>query len=96
VPLLGETRRRGYRVYRGGAERALHLLRDEADPRPKNLVNPDSTHPKSALIARSPDAERMRRHRERRRDGLRCLVVELRETEIDVLVQRGLLNAGAR
>jgi hypothetical protein len=31
-------------------------------------------------------AERMRRHRQRRRDGLRCLVIELRETEIDVLL----------
>ena len=44
----------------------------------------------------SPAAERMRRHRQRRRDGLRCLVVELRETEIDVLVQKGLLQADAR
>jgi hypothetical protein len=42
---------------------------------------------------RSPAAERMRRHRQRRRDGLRCLVIELRETEIDVLVQKGLLKA---
>ena len=37
-------------------------------------------------------AERMRRHRERRRDGLRCLTIELRETEIDALIQRGLLD----
>ena len=44
----------------------------------------------------SPAAERMRRHRERRRDGLRCLMIELRETEIDVLVQKGLLNADTR
>jgi hypothetical protein len=44
----------------------------------------------------SPAAERMRRHRQRRRDGLRCLVIELRETEIDVLVQKGLLKADAR
>jgi len=44
----------------------------------------------------SPAAERMRRHRQRQRDGLRCLVVELRETEIDVLVQKGLLKADAR
>jgi hypothetical protein len=35
---------------------------------------------------RSPAAERMRRHRERRRDGLRCLTIELRETEIDALI----------
>jgi hypothetical protein len=44
----------------------------------------------------SPAAERMRRHRERRRDGLRCVTIELRETEIDVLIQKGLLNADAR
>jgi hypothetical protein len=44
----------------------------------------------------SPAAERMRRHRQRRRNGLRCLVVELRETEIDVLVRKGLLNIHAR
>src|SRR5271167_5025708 len=47
-------------------------------------------------IARSPAAERMRRHRERRRDGLRCLVIELRETEIDALIRRGLLNNETR
>jgi hypothetical protein len=28
----------------------------------------------------------MRRHRKRRREGLRCLTVELRDSEIDVLV----------
>jgi hypothetical protein len=38
----------------------------------------------------------MRRHRERRRDGLRCLTIELRETEIDVLVRKGMLKADAR
>jgi hypothetical protein len=42
----------------------------------------------------SPAASRMRRHRQRRRDGLRCLVVELRETEIDALILRELLNPG--
>jgi hypothetical protein len=47
-------------------------------------------------LHRSPAAERMRRHRERRREGLRCLAIELRETEIDVLVQKGLLKADAR
>jgi hypothetical protein len=44
----------------------------------------------------SPAAERMRRHRERRRDGLRCLTIELRETEIDALVSKQLLKADAR
>jgi hypothetical protein len=47
-------------------------------------------------LHRSPAAERMRRHRERRREGLRCVTIELRETEIDVLVQKGLLKADAR
>jgi hypothetical protein len=45
----------------------------------------------------SPDisaaAERMRLHRERRRKGLRCLSIELRESEIVALVRRGLLTA---
>jgi hypothetical protein len=36
----------------------------------------------------SPAAERMRRHRDRRRDGLRCLTIELRETERDALIRR--------
>jgi hypothetical protein len=47
-------------------------------------------------ISRSPAAARMRRHRERRRQGLRCLIIELRETEIDVLVGKGLLSSETR
>ena len=46
--------------------------------------------------ARSPAAERMRRHRQRRQDGLRCLIIELRETEIDELVRRKLLKPETR
>lgn len=46
--------------------------------------------------ASSPAAARMRRHRERRRDGLRCLRIELRETEIDALISMGLLKAETR
>ena len=37
-----------------------------------------------------------RRHRERRRDGLRCLTIELRETEVDVLIRKGMLKPDAR
>ena len=44
----------------------------------------------------TPAAERMRRHRERRREGMRCLLVELHETEIDVLVKRRLLKQETR
>ena len=41
-------------------------------------------------------AERMRRHRQRRRNGLRCFTVELRATEIETLICKGLLNWEAR
>jgi hypothetical protein len=46
--------------------------------------------------ARTAAAERMRRHRQRRRDGLRCLIIELRETEVDALIRKGLLPADNR
>jgi hypothetical protein len=49
--------------------------------------------PTSTPAPRSAVAERMRRHRERRRDGLRCVTIELRETEIDALVRNGFLKA---
>jgi hypothetical protein len=49
-----------------------------------------------APTAPSTAAARMRLHRERRRHGLRCLMIELRETEIDVLVAKGLLNSEMR
>jgi hypothetical protein len=38
----------------------------------------------------------MRRHRERRRQRLRCVTVELRDSEITALVRRGLLHPAAR
>jgi hypothetical protein len=44
----------------------------------------------------SSGAERMRRHRDRRRKGLRCVTIELRETEIDVLIRRGRLAGDSR
>jgi hypothetical protein len=44
----------------------------------------------------SAAAHRMRRHRERRRDGLRCMTIELRETEITALIRKGLLKEDAR
>jgi hypothetical protein len=47
--------------------------------------------PSAEPAPRSPAAERMRRHRQRRRDGLRCFMIELRETEIDALIRNGLL-----
>jgi hypothetical protein len=52
--------------------------------------------PTTEPVTRTAAAERMRRHRQRRRDGLRCLVIELRETEIDVLIRKGLLKPETR
>ena len=54
-------------------------------------MNGDSPH-----IERSLAADRMRRHRKRRLDGMRCFTVELRETEIDALIRKGLLPADQR
>jgi len=48
------------------------------------------------IASPTPAAERMLRHRERRREGMRCLWIELRDMEIDALVQRGLLKAETR
>jgi SOS response regulatory protein OraA/RecX len=53
---------------------------------------PDATTLKEC----SPAAERMRRHRQRRTKGLRCLMVELREAEIDALIRLGLLPRDSR
>jgi hypothetical protein len=40
----------------------------------------------------SSAARRMRLHRERRRKGLRCLTIELREAEIDAFINRKRLS----
>jgi hypothetical protein len=47
-------------------------------------------------IAQSPSAERMRLYRERKKNGMRCLMIELRETEIDALIRKGFLKADTR
>lgn len=52
--------------------------------------------PSPAANAPSLAAERMRRHRQRRHDGMRCLVLEIRATEIDALIRKGLLKAEMR
>jgi hypothetical protein len=56
------------------------------------------TRPDTVTLPRAPSsaALRMRRHRERRRDGLRCMTIELRETEITALIRKGLLNEDVR
>jgi len=58
-----------------------------------NNVSPLSS---AEPATRTAAAERMRRYRQRRRDGLRCLIIELRETEIDDLIRKGLLKSETR
>jgi hypothetical protein len=50
----------------------------------------------SDTTQRSPAAERMRLHRERKKNGMRCLMIELRETEIDALIREGFLKSDTR
>jgi hypothetical protein len=49
-----------------------------------------------ATVLKNEGVERMRAHRDRRRAGLRCLTVQLFETEIDELIRKGLLKDVAR
>jgi hypothetical protein len=46
--------------------------------------------------ARSAAAERMRLYRQRRRDGVRCVLIELRDFEIYDLIILGLLRYETR
>ena len=49
-----------------------------------------------AATVPSSAALRMRRHHERRRDGLRCVTIELRETEVTALIRKGFLKQDGR
>ena len=54
------------------------------------------TPPTSESVASSPAAERMRRHRQRKRDRLIFMTIELRKSEVDGLIKRGLLGPETR
>jgi hypothetical protein len=62
------------------------------------LISESHLEESESLAAPAPSAAalRMRRHRERRRRAMRCMTVELRETEISALIRKGLLNDDAR
>jgi hypothetical protein len=45
---------------------------------------------------REATANRVRLHRERKRLGLRCLTIEIRDREINALVRHGLLDGEKR
>jgi hypothetical protein len=61
-------------------------MTDDADL----TVTPPTERPCSAA------AERMRLHRERRRNGMRCVTIEVRESEINMLVHMKLLKSEMR
>jgi hypothetical protein len=59
-------------------------------------MSPDPEMPITPAAPIAAAAERMRNHRERRRLGLRCVTIEFRESELDLLIRWGLLKADAR
>src|SRR5271163_3864607 len=59
------------------------------------MNDPVSNRPTDGAVP-SPGAHRMVRHRDRRRKGLRCISIELRETEIDLLIRGGRLAGDSR
>jgi hypothetical protein len=42
----------------------------------------------AAISVRSPAAERMQRHRERKKNGMQCVMIEMRNEEIEALIQK--------
>jgi len=58
-------------------ETVLHLCRDRG---------------REVIETRGPSTQRVRLHRERRREGLRLLTLEVPETAIDAAIARGFLK----
>ena len=68
----------------------LQMIEDGADLLD---IGGESTRPGAEPL---PAAERMRVHRTRRRNGLRCVRILLHETEIDALIEKGFLKQERR
>lgn len=62
--------------------------RDRADEKVAQDPGIRVTIPCAEVPFCSAAARRMRRHRVRRREGLRCLTIELREAQIDAFIRR--------
>jgi hypothetical protein len=56
----------------------------------------DAVPPSAEHTSPSAAALRMRWHRARRREKLRCVIIELREREVDTLIRQGRLSADDR
>ena len=78
-------------TFTGAGGHVLQKLRAMPEDAEMTAI-PPATEPATRTAA----AERMRRHRQRHRDGYRCLMIELRETEVDALIKKGLLAAESR
>jgi hypothetical protein len=74
----------------------MNLGTSDAAPNSPGTGQPQNNEAPSVAAITSGGAERMRRHRQRRKDGLRCLTVELRDSEVHTLVTRGLLSESHR
>ncbi len=48
------------------------------------------------LLTHRSGAARMRLHRHRRRQGIRCVTIELHEVEVEALVRKGWLKTEMR
>jgi hypothetical protein len=79
-------------VARYAAQVSRSALHETTGKRPEITT----TDPATSSPASSPAAERMRRLRKRRCEGFRCLRIELRETEIEALVDLGFLKRESR
>ena len=60
-----------------------------------NLQGAPDPHPNPPQ-SRSPGAERMARHRKRRRSGLRSVTIDIWEREVDQLIRCRLLASASR
>jgi hypothetical protein len=54
-----------------------------------------SAPPRDASPPPDHSTERMRRHRQRRRSGMRSIVLDVRDHEIEALIKRGFLAQNA-
>jgi hypothetical protein len=69
-------------------------FRDDLRPKLEEVLVYNKQAPPKAPV--SAAAERMRRHRQRKREGLRSLTIEVREAEIDALMRSGFLEKSSR
>ena len=58
----------------------------------ENDLGTAETSPTTKELPRSASALRMRQHRERRRKRMRCLTIELRDSEIEEVIRRKRLS----